>query len=183
MASTRRTMRHRYHPRFGLVLGGGGVLGAAWMAGALAALQERVGQPLEDAEVVMGTSAGSVLAASLRCGVPVETIVAHQRGVPVGPIPLLSELDRDSGARPPLPRLRVGSLRLLASTARAPHRVHPWVAASALLPEGRAQHRTLASLVHGLTTQAADKLHGPAEVPWPSRQTWVVAVDYHSGRR
>src|SRR5581483_4590995 len=30
---------------------------------------------------------------------------------------------------------------------------------------------------------AADKLHGPAEVPWPSRQTWVVAVDYHSGRR
>ncbi|HKT02651.1 MAG TPA: patatin-like phospholipase family protein, partial [Rugosimonospora sp.] len=116
--------RHR-RERFGVVLGGGGVLGAAWMAGALGALEEFIGRPFQDAEIILGTSAGSVLAASLRCGVTVDTIVAHQRGVVMAPIPLLSELDRDSGARPPLPRLRLGSPRLLASTARAPHRMHP----------------------------------------------------------
>jgi NTE family protein len=166
-----------------VVLGGGGVLGAAWMAGALAALQERAGQALADADIIVGTSAGSVLAASLRCGVPVETIVAHQRGVPLELIPDLADLDRDSGALPPLPRLRLGSPRLLASTARAPHRVHPWVAASALVPPGRARHRTLAGLVHGLLSQAEQLVHPPAGHPWPRRPTWIMAVDYESGRR
>jgi NTE family protein len=176
MSLARRPHRRRNRRRFGLVLGGGGVLGAAWMAGALAALQERVGRPLEDAEIIVGTSAGSVIAASLRCGVPVETIVAHQRGVPLASIPDLADLDRDSGAHPPLPRMRLGSPRLLASTARAPHRVHPWVAASALVPQGRAQHRTLASLVHGLMVQTEHKV-------WPAAQTWIMSVDYESGRR
>jgi NTE family protein len=185
MPLTRRAARGRgRRPRFGLVLGSGGVLGAAWMAGALEAVQERIGQPLADAEIVLGTSAGSVLAASLRCGVGIDTIVAHQRGTPLGPIPHLADIDRDSGARPPLPRLRLGSPRLLATIARAPHRMHPWVAASALVPQGRAQHRTLASLVHGLLAQADER--GGGRVPaaaWPRRQTWIMAVDYESGRR
>lgn len=177
MALTRRPhWRARRRPRFGLVFGAGGVLGAAWMAGALAALQERIGQALVDAELVVGTSAGSVLAASLRCGVPVDTIVAHQRGVALTSIPDLAQLDRDSGARPPLPRMRLGSARLLASTALAPHRVHPWVAASALVPQGRARHRTLARLVQSLVEQAG----GHA---WPHRHTWIMSVDYESGRR
>ena len=43
-AVQKATRRHRIsrRPRVGLVLGAGGVLGAAWMAGALVALQERL---------------------------------------------------------------------------------------------------------------------------------------------
>ena len=50
-------------PRRGLVLGGGGVLGGTWAVGALVALEEQYGFAVSDAEIIVGTSAGSVLAA------------------------------------------------------------------------------------------------------------------------
>jgi NTE family protein len=164
-------------------LGAGGVLGAAWMAGALVALQEWMDRPLHDVDLMVGTSAGSVLAAALRCGSTPEDIVEHQRGAGFVALPGLADIDRDSGGRlPPLPRLRLGSARLLASAARAPHRVHPWVAASALMPQGRAQHRTLTSLVHALLAQSDGRIL-PSELAWPQQDTWIMAVDYESGRR
>ena len=49
--------------RVGLVLGGGGVLGAAWLMGALGALVRETGWDPEEASLVMGTSAGAVVAA------------------------------------------------------------------------------------------------------------------------
>ncbi len=66
--------------RWGLVLGGGGVLGGAWMVGALTALQEVHGLDARDAEVIVGTSAGSVTAALLGAGVTVDELRAHQLG-------------------------------------------------------------------------------------------------------
>src|SRR6266446_610462 len=75
----------RSRPRVGLVLGAGGVLGAAWMTGALPALQERLPRPIGDLDLIVGTSAGSVLAAALRCGIGIDEMVAHQRGEAVGP--------------------------------------------------------------------------------------------------
>lgn len=167
-------------PRVGLVLGAGGVLGAAWMAGALVALQERLDRPLDRMDLIVGTSAGSVLGAALRCGLTIEDIVAHQQGADGLALPSLAELDRDSGTLPRLPRLRLGSPQLLVRAARAPHRVHPWVAASALLPRGRRQHRTLAALGHALVsgTRVAHLPYG-----WPRRTLWVMSVDYTSGRR
>jgi NTE family protein len=177
-------------PRVGLVLGAGGVLGAAWMAGALAALQRRLPYPLGAVDLIVGTSAGSALAAALRCGVGVEDIVEHQRGTPLTLLPQLSEIDRDAGGPlPPLPRMRVGSPRLLISTALAPHRMHPWVAASALVPQGHARHTSLEGLVRGLLAQADDAHARPAtaqnaEEDWaPGEATWIIAVDYDSGRR
>jgi NTE family protein len=167
----------RTHRRIGLVLGAGGVLGAAWSAGALLALQDRLDIALGDADVLVGTSSGSVLAAALRCGVNPAEIVAHQRGGGLVALPGLEAIDRDSGSRPPMPRLGFGSPRLLASTARAPHLVHPWVAASALLPPGRASHQSLSLLVDALLGQKG------AETSWPNRPTWIVAVDYDVGRR
>jgi NTE family protein len=175
-------MRRRARPRIGLVLGAGGVLGAAWMAGGLVALQERLGRPLQDLDVIVGTSAGSVLAAALRYAVPVEAIVAHQRGVGFNAVPSLAQIDRESGILPPLPRMRLGSPRLLFSTARAPRRVHPWVVASAFMPQGRAQHESLTQLLHALLP--ADDGHAqPGAAIWPKQQTWIVCVDYDSGRR
>ena len=68
-------------PRRGLVLGAGGVLGAAWTVGALRALELATGWDPRTAEVVVGTSAGSVLAAFVGLGVNTEQMANHQRGV------------------------------------------------------------------------------------------------------
>jgi NTE family protein len=174
--------------RVGLVLGAGGVLGAAWMTGALAALQRRLPYPLGTVDLVVGTSAGSVLAAALRCGATTEEIIEHQRGTGLPFLPDLDAIDRDAGGRlPPLPRLRVGSPRLLLSTAMAPHRMHPWVAASALMPQGRARHTSLEALVRGLllaSDASGEASSGTGAPDWaPGGETWVVAVDYDSGQR
>lgn len=176
----RRPSRQR--PRVGVVLGAGGVLGGAWMAGALTAVQERVGRSLQDVDMIVGTSAGSVLGAALRCGVEVDDVVAHQRGIAFATLPHVGELDRDSGPLPPFPRMRLGSLQLLASTARAPHRIHPWVAASALVPHGRAKHRYVTTLIRALVAHSGHD-QDSVEVAWPRADTWIIAVDYDSGRR
>lgn len=54
--------------RVGLVLGGGGVTGAAFHFASLFALQMATGWDPDDAEVVIGTSSGAVVAAMLRGG-------------------------------------------------------------------------------------------------------------------
>jgi len=53
--------------RTALVLGGGGIAGIAWEVGLLARLLE-LGVPLDDADLVVGTSAGSVVGTVLRQG-------------------------------------------------------------------------------------------------------------------
>ncbi len=168
------------HPRIGLVLGGGGVLGAAWMTGALAAVQERLPVPAADLDVVVGTSAGSVLAAALRSGYTVADLVAHQSGGLAGPLSAIGSPDLGGAAMPPRPQLRIGSPQLVKTALRAPRRVHPWVVVNACLPRGRAEHDQLRALLGGLTGTAAP---GSAAA-WPDRgQTWIVAVDYDSGQR
>jgi NTE family protein len=58
-----------------LVLGGGGITGIAWEIGILAGLAAR-GVDLSDADLVIGTSAGSVVGADLRSGVSLADL--HQ---------------------------------------------------------------------------------------------------------
>src|SRR4051794_21468707 len=109
-------------PRRGIVLGGGGVLGAAWMIGALSALRDTCGWQPNDADVLIGTSAGAVLAALLGSGVTAEALANNQRGVVVPGDPQLDfDPDTASGASlPPRPRLGIGSAAPLA-----PPRPHP----------------------------------------------------------
>jgi len=92
--------------RRGLVLGVGGVLGACWSVGALAAVEQELGWDPREADVLVGTSAGSVLAGALGNGVGVQTLLNHQRGVAVQDGPHLDD-DPDTdggGSLPPLPR-------------------------------------------------------------------------------
>jgi NTE family protein len=63
--------------RRALVLGGGGVTGIAWMTGLLAGLAE-AGTELATADLVVGTSAGSVVGAQVLSGVSVEDLYAGQ---------------------------------------------------------------------------------------------------------
>lgn len=162
--------------RTGLVLGAGGVLGAAWTIGALAALQEQRGMDPRDAEVLVGTSAGSVLASFLGCGVGVDVLLDHQRGIVHAEAPdIRYDPDRDSGgALPPLPRPGIGSARGVISTALRPWKVTPMGALSAVLPQGRGSLDPVGTLVDAVCPRGAWAAHP---------QTWIVAMDYDSGRR
>jgi len=114
------TGRGGSRPRIGLVLGAGHLTGAAWMTGALPALQDRLSRAISDADVIIGTSAGSVLAASIRCRCSIEEMIGYQRGEVVDGLPQVTER-----SRPPLPQPRMGSPALWCTALLTPHRVHP----------------------------------------------------------
>jgi NTE family protein len=72
--------------RRGLVLGGGGVTGIAWETGLLLGLQE-AGLDVTGADLVVGTSAGSVVGAQVTTGVPIDELFARQLAPPApGPV-------------------------------------------------------------------------------------------------
>ncbi len=60
--------------RFGLVLGAGGATGWVFHTGVLRTLQHDRGLHPADADVIVGTSAGSVVAAAVRAGLTVDEI-------------------------------------------------------------------------------------------------------------
>ncbi|TFV52842.1 patatin-like phospholipase family protein [Blastococcus sp. TF02A-35] len=63
--------------RTALVLGGGGITGIAWEIGVLAGLAE-AGVDLTGADLVVGTSAGSVVGAQVTSGAPLEEMYGRQ---------------------------------------------------------------------------------------------------------
>ncbi|MCW2582050.1 MAG: putative lysophospholipase [Klenkia sp.] len=68
--------------RTALVLGGGGITGIAWEIGVVTGLAD-AGLDLRTADLVVGTSAGSVVGAQLRSGLDVEELFARQLAPPV----------------------------------------------------------------------------------------------------
>lgn len=164
-------------PSVGLVLGAGGVAGGAWHGAVLAALDE-AGWDARSAELVVGTSAGSGIAAVLRLGVPPADLVAGPLGRPMSeagaaharraggpveiPVPGL-------GGRVPLPAAPLLALRALARPWR---RVPPMVAMAGLLPAGRAP-----------TAFMGDRIRRTHDQPWPERPTWICAVRLSDGER
>ncbi len=169
--------------RWGLVLGGGGVLGAAWMVGALGALQRVQGLDPRDAELVVGTSAGSVTAALLGAGVSVEELTAHQlgEGVESGPLGRIG-WDYETatgGSLPPRPRAGLGSAALVAQGAARLRHLPPTAVLSALLPEGRGSLETVGRLVADVQAEVG----APAGGWSPHPGVRAVAMDYESGRR
>jgi NTE family protein len=76
-------MGHMSDQRTALVLGGGGITGIAWEIGVLAGLAES-GVDLSGADLVVGTSAGSVVGAQLTSGAELEALFARQLEPPVG---------------------------------------------------------------------------------------------------
>lgn len=146
------------------------------MMAALSAVEEATGIDALESEVVIGTSAGSVLTGFLGSGISATQMANHQRGVIVEGDPRLDyNYDTDSGgALPPRPRrLRVGSPALLRKAVRHPRATNPIAAISALLPEGNGSLEPVSALIDQVA---------PAE--WPRQpRTWIVAMDYESGQR
>ncbi|MBB5788496.1 patatin-like phospholipase family protein [Jiangella mangrovi] len=165
-------------PRRGLVLGGGGVLGAAWMVGALSAIEESTGADLRSFDYILGTSAGSVLAALLGAGVDAGQLRDHQLGRVIEG-PLADHVwDYDTatgGSRPQLPRFGVGSTAMVRHNVRRLRRMPPTAVLSALMPVGRGSLDGVGELVDAVT--------GPSAGWSPHSGVWIVAMDYETGRR
>ncbi|MFJ6216368.1 patatin-like phospholipase family protein [Streptomyces sp. NPDC092296] len=165
-------------PRRGLVLGGGGMLGAAWAVGALCAMQEATGWAPGGAEVILGTSAGAILGTLLASGAEPYELRDHQQGRPIVTGPLVGvDFDYDTavgGALPPRPRPGIGSPDLLRQTVRHP-RDYPFLTmVSAFVPPGRGSVGPIGDLVRGLVPAGNWSDH-------PGLR--LVAVDYGTGRR
>lgn len=172
MVGNRRTKR-------GLVLGGGGVLGAAWMVGALAALEEVHGFDVRDSDIIVGTSAGSIIGALLGAGVSVQQMVAHQRGEPItsGPLAGFSfDYEKASGgSRPKRPRLiGPGSAKMILSGIGSIGRMPPTAVMSGFLPAGKGSLARVGHLVDAIT---------PMDEWSPHPNLWIVTMDYSTGRR
>lgn len=151
--------------KVGLVFACGGIVGYAWSLLALRRYAEATGWDPRDADVLMGTSAGSILATELAAKVSVDDLVARLKAV----------VADGSSVRPSLPRAPAASwpcLPLLRRGLRG--EVSARVALSGLLPAGSEDSAVLAD--------AVDRI-----VP---RGTWVdhpaclvVALDVETGQR
>jgi NTE family protein len=164
--------------RRGLILGGGGTLGASWTIGALVALHNRLGLDARDADLIVGTSAGSILAALLGAGASADDLWRHQHGHPVESGPLAGRVfDYDNaagGPAPPRPQAAIGSPRLIARSMRHPRRFPSTAVISAFLPAGRGSLGDIGKMVE-------DVIPSGAWSPHPGVR--VVAMDYDSGER
>ena len=163
------------HQRVGLVLGAGGTVGHAFETGVLAAIAERTGWEPNDAEVIVGTSAGSVVGALTRAG-----LSAADQAARITRDPLSAAGRRLFGSAPPpqpVPRpapvrdFSMAAPEMLLSLASRPWDVRPGKVASALLPAGR--------VVQGL--DVLTRLYG--DVTWPSAALWLCTVRLRDGRR
>jgi NTE family protein len=168
--------------RVGLVLGAGGVLGGAWLTGALSALAEETDWDPGSSEYIVGTSAGSMIGALVAAGVPPWFMVAHSRGEVfeglAGPDGRpAADADRSAGASFRLPRglplLGPGSLRMAFTALSNPLRHTPLQMVAGWLPSGFISTESLKEVV--------ERAVSGSWVEHPNY--WAVACDYESGRR
>ena len=141
-----------------LVLGGGGVSGRAWEIGVLAGLAAR-GVNLSDADTLVGTSAGAVVASCVACGVDLGRLYDEQvHGDPP-----------TEGRMAPSVLLRVG---LLAGRYwRDSHRFRlaaAGLAARAASPPPEEQLGRIARLIPSTT--------------WPDKRLLLATVDGRTGQ-
>jgi NTE family protein len=161
--------------RIGLVLGGGGFVGGAWLTGALEALEDCTGALPPRFDQVVGTSAGAMIGALTSSGVHPTQVAALFSGR--GPGANGATAVHPAGARlrlePGLPRLVPGSVRLALSALRNPRNHRPGVALAAFLPRGLLSTEPLKDMVRTVVRSG-----------WsPHPGLWVVACDLATGRR
>lgn len=155
---------------FAFVIGGGGAAGSASSCGALRALAEVTGIEVDQATVVIGTSAGAAIGTELRLGRSIEGIVEGlQSDDPAG---MGASMKAAWKTRPELLRRVAGSTYVMAQTAfpGAWRTARPWPLVQRAFP---------GSLVS--IPQAVWNARFPTE--WPQRALWLVASDLDSGQR
>jgi NTE family protein len=143
-----------------LVLGGGGVAGIAWMTGLLAGLAD-AGQDVTEADLLVGTSAGSVVAAQVGSGLSLDALFARQTEPALQAREIPVELDMQKFAA------EFGALLTGVTSAQdAQRRMGAYALAAKTVPEAE----RLAAV--------GSRLPSPE---WPSRRLLLVAVDAETG--
>jgi NTE family protein len=167
--------------RVGLVLGGGGVVGQAYHSGVLAVLQHDFGFDARRADVIVGTSAGSITGTLLRLGVSAEDLAAWTVKAPLSgdddvlrqmaetTVPELAPFRPWELMRRPL---RLPGRHMVARALTRPLQFRPMAAGMALMAPGR--HDILEQLA------ALRELERPE---WPRPDLWICAVRRRDGRR
>ena len=152
-----------------LVLGCGGVAGGAWSIAQLKAVEQQLNWDAREADIIVGTSVGAVLAALLGAGVSVEQLMACQAGQ--GDCAWDHNSDT-GGALPPWPKAKPIAPGLLAKGLRG--EVSWLTAVSGLLPQGEFDMQPFRRLIDGVVPAGQWAAHP---------NVWIMAVDCQSGQR
>ena len=164
-----------------LVLGAGGTVGLSYHAGVLRALEQVGGFVPDTADLIVGTSAGSVVGAYLRSGWTTEDLWE----MAMGTHPILAGLSpAEVDARraelftpsftslPDLARRGLGSAFVLARAL--------WRLPAPMAP-GVLRHVFPGGLFD--MTEGSRRFTEDLPLHWPSQALWLCAVDIVSGRR
>jgi NTE family protein len=165
------TRRVRAAGERALVLGGGGSAGNAWLIGVIAGLFD-AGLDVTEADLIIGTSAGSTAAAQITSATPAELLAAiltaapRQRADPV----------RSGGGRVPIAPVAdhmERTSRIIAAAEDAADMRRRMGAAALEMDaasDGSGQARWRATVAARLPSQR-----------WPERTVLITAVDAHTG--
>ena len=157
--------------RVGLVLGGGGASGLAFHAGSLWALHHDLGWDPRTADIIVGTSAGSIVGALLRSGVAAEDLAAWAT-------------DSDPSTKGHLFRAAMKATDSVVTSRGVPRMTLPgWHILNVLRHPSQIPGAVLTMLPHGLND------HSPRVTTldrfvdtWPSAPLWIPAVRLGDGR-
>ncbi|HEU4488075.1 MAG TPA: patatin-like phospholipase family protein [Actinomycetota bacterium] len=167
----------------GLVLGGGGLVGMGYHAGVLKALQEAGLEPAA-ADIIVGTSAGAIMAAYLTSGRSVDELYQDALGHGPADVSAPEAFEADvralftplwSNNSERLRRLGGGLFAYLAATGS-------WArVAGSKVPSRRLRARFPAGLYSTSATEQRLRAELPAQ--WPRQDLYLAAVELYSGRR
>jgi NTE family protein len=163
--------------RIGLVLAAGGSVGVAYHGAVLATLEEVTAWDPRQADLVIGTSAGSITGSILRAGVPAGDLARISEGAP-----LSAEGERLAAVgRPRRPRPTPAdalAFRPVGDWAGVLHALtHPF------------SHPRRGLLVAAMpaggipTAMISEGIDAVFEGKWPDRPLWLCSYDLRAGRR
>lgn len=158
----------------GLVLGAGGLAGFAYETACLAVLQRLSSWDPRTAEIIVGTSAGAGVGATLRGGVAAEASLERMLSVPANPRSMarLRELSGREQQTTLLSRLRFAPSApgmAMREAIRGPF-ARPVRLTAGLLPNGIVRTDTIGDRV--------SELHNGV---WPESSLWITAVRLSDG--
>ncbi len=155
-----------------LVLGGAGSTGNAWVIGVIAGLAD-AGLDVTEADLVIGTSAGSTAAAQITSAPSSQLLadilaaVPPQRSGPVGP-------DRGRMPSGPVAEIMAKTSAIIAAAEDAPD-MRRRMGAAALEADDAESHSSVQAQRRALVAARLPSQH------WPRQRVFMPAVDAHTG--